>query len=118
MKIELHKKQVKENVVSAMLDYMSEDEYCGYSKKDVQKCERLLLEYLDKLSSLTNPTDELIMEQVKSVVLALNKLNDKTDCCLIETDAREEIWQIIQDSAIECGLSPAIEDVTEEWREW
>ena len=118
MKTELYIKQVKENVVSAMLDYMSEDEYCGYSKKDVKKCECLLLEYLDKLSSLTNPTDELILEQVKKVVIALNKLNDKTDYCLIETDAREEIWQIIQNSAVECGLSPSIEDVTEEWREW
>ena len=118
MKTEWYKKQVKEKVVTAMLDYMSEDEDCGYSKKDVQKCERLLSEYLDKLGSLTDPTEKLIMEHVKRVVLALNKLNDKTDCCLIETDAREEIWQIIQDSAVECGVSPTIEDVTEEWREW
>lgn len=118
MKTELYKKQVTENIVAAMLDYMSEDEDCGYSKKDVQKCECVLLEYIDKLGSLINPTDKLIMEQVKKVVLALNKLNDKTDYCLIETDAREAIWQIIQDSAVECGLSSTIEDVTEEWREW
>lgn len=118
MKIELYKKQIKENVVSAMLDYMSEDEYCDYSKKDVQKCESLLLDYIKELSGLENPTDESIMEQVKNVVVALNKLNEKTDYSLIETDAREEIWQIIQNSAIECGLSPDIEDVTEEWREW
>ena len=118
MKTELYKQQVKENVVSLMLDYMSDDEDCGYSEKDVQKCERLLLEYLDKLGSLTNPTEKLIMEHVKKVVLALNKLNEKTDYSLIETDAREEIWQIIQDSAVECGVSPTIEDVTEEWREW
>ena len=118
MKTESYKKQVKENVVATMLDYMTEDEDCGYSKKDVRKCKCLLLKYLDKLSNLANPTDELIMEQVKNVVLALNKLNEKTDYCLIETDAREEIWQIIQDSAVECGLSSAIEDVTEQWREW
>lgn len=118
MKTELYKKQVKENVVAAMLDYMLEEEDCGYSKKDVKKCECLLLEYLDKLSNITNPTDELIMEQVKNVVIALNKLNDKTDYSLIETDAREEIWQIIQGSAVECGLSSSNEDVTEEWREW
>ena len=118
MKTELYKKQVEENIVTAMLDYMSEDEDCGYSKKDVQKCERLLVKYLDKLNKLKNPTDELIMEQVKNIVLALNKLNDKTDYSLIETDAREDIWQIIQDSAVECGLNPTIEDVTEEWREW
>lgn len=118
MKAELYKKKVKENIVSAMLDYMSEDDDCGYSKRDIKKCERLLLKYLEKLGSLSNPTDELIMEQVKKVVLALNKLNDKTDCSLIETDAREEIWQIIQDSAVECGLRLPTEDVTEEWREW
>ncbi len=77
MKTELYKMQVKEKVVSAMLDYMSEDEDCGYSKKDVQKCECILLRYIVKLCSLTNPTEELIMKQVKDVVLALNKLNDK-----------------------------------------
>ena len=118
MKIDSYKKSVKENVVAALLDYMSEDEDCGYSKKDVNECENLLLEYLDNLSNLTNPTDELIMEQVKKVVLALNKLNDKTDCRLIETAAREDIWEIIQDSAVDCGLSSDDDDITEEWREW
>jgi len=118
MKTEEYKKQVEENVASAMLDYMSENKDCGYSKKDVRKCEILLVKYLDALSNLKNPTDETIMEQVKNVVIALNILNGKTDYGLIETDAREEIWQIIQDSAVECGLSSAIEDVTEEWREW
>ncbi|MDE6869961.1 MAG: hypothetical protein K2J75_04450 [Clostridia bacterium] len=118
MKTQLYKEQLKDNVVSAMLDYMSEYEDCGYSKKDVQKCEGLLLDYLDKLSDITNSNDEFIMEQVKNVVIALNKLNEETDYSLIETDAREKIWQIIQDSAVERGLSAVIEDVTEEWREW
>lgn len=118
MKTELYKKNVKENVVAAMLDYMSECEDCGYTKKDVQTCEELLFEYLEKLSNIANPTDELIMEQVQNVVLALNELNYKTDCNLIETDAREEICQVIQDSAVECGLSSSVDDVTEEWREW
>lgn len=118
MKIESYKKQVKEKVVSAMLEYMAEAEDCGYSKGAVQKCKRALFRYLNQLNKLKNPTQECIMAQVKSVVLALNALNDKTEGCLIETDAREEIWQIIQDSAVECGLSPEVEDVTEEWREW
>lgn len=118
MKVDFYKERVKENVVAAMYEYMREDEDCGYSKKDVQKCESLLLEYLDELFKPANSTDELIMAQVKKLVLALNKLNDKTDCCLIETDAREEIWQIIQDSAVERGLSAPSEDITEEWREW
>lgn len=118
MKTELYKRNVKEKIVFAMLDYMSEDDECGYSKKDVKKCERVLLKYLNKLGKLSRSTEDFIMEQVKKVVLDLNKLNDKTDCTLIETDVREEIWQIIQDSAVECGVNPSVEDVTEEWREW
>lgn len=118
MKIDLYKKAVKENVVAAMIDYLGEDEDCGYSKKDVKKCENLLFDYLDELGKLSNPTDELIMAQVKKIVLALNELNEETDYCLIETDAREEIWQVIQDSAVECGLTSPADDITEEWREW
>ena len=110
MNIDLYKQRVRENVVAAMFDYMSEDEDCGYSKKDVQKCESLLLNYLEAICKLENPTDALIMAQVKKLVLALNKLNEKTDYCLIETDVREEIWQIIQDSAVECGLTDPSED--------
>ena len=118
MEPEFYKKRVKENVVSELLDYMAEDEDCGYKKRDVKKCEHILFKYLASLGRLSAPSEQRIMEQVEKVVLALNKLNEKTDYCLIETDAREEIWQIIQDSAVDCGLSPSVEDVTEEWREW
>ena len=63
------------------------------------------------------------MKQVEAVVLALNHLNEETDYCLIETDEREALWQVIQESAVECGLSAkCIEenegDVTGAWREW
>ena len=34
MKTELYKRNVKEKIVFAMLDYMSEDDECGYSKKE------------------------------------------------------------------------------------
>ncbi len=111
---ESYKTRVTEDVVAGMLEFC-QDEDCDYTKSDVKKCERLLLKYIDKLSGLANPTDEAIMEQVKDVVLALNKLNEKTDCSLIETLEREEIWQIIQDSAVECGLSSPADDVTEAW---
>lgn len=55
---------------------------------------------------------------MEKVVVSLNRLNKKTDYALIETDAREEIWSIIQDLAVESGLSETDGDVTEEWREW
>jgi hypothetical protein len=55
---------------------------------------------------------------VKKVVLSLNRLNEKTEYSLIETDARESIWEIIQNSAVARGLKDVPDDVTEEWREW
>ena len=58
------------------------------------------------------------MKEVKEVVIALNKLNAKTDYSIIETMEREAIWEIIQTSAVECGLSNPSDDITEEWREW
>ena len=70
------------------------------------------------LGRLEEPSDEEIMNQVKELVLALNDLNEKTDYSLIETDAREAIWEIIQTSAIDCGLKEYGDDITEEWREW
>ena len=58
------------------------------------------------------------MNAVRQLVLALNDLNASVDYTLTETDEREAIWQIIQSSAEEYGLSDPPEDVTEEWREW
>ena len=60
----------------------------------------------------------ILYRHVKKLVLALNKLNEKTDYCLLETEERESIWEIIQNSAVECGLVNPEDDITEEWREW
>ena len=37
---------------------------------------------------------------------------------MIETEERENIWELIQTSAVECGLQDPTDDITEEWREW
>ena len=78
----------------------------------------MILEYLVALESITEPANKEIMKHVKKLVLALNKLNEKTDYCLLETEERESIWEIIQNSAVECGLTNPEDDITEEWREW
>lgn len=97
---------------------MNDCEDCGFAQKDIAKCETLILEYLVALESITEPTNKAIMKHVKKLVLALNKLNEKTDYCLLETEERESIWEIIQNSAVECGLVNPEDDITEEWREW
>ena len=77
-----------------------------------------MFSYLGKLKKITAVTDEKILKQVKKTVLALNKLNERTDYCLLETDEREALWEIFQNSAIACGIQETDGDVTEEWREW
>ena len=116
-----------EIVIRPMLDYMKyfeeDGEECPYTTDHVRQCEALLNDYLSALAALSAPTDEDIMSLVKEVILALNELNNEAEDSLIETEAREALWQVIQESAVECGLSDeCIEandgDITGEWREW
>ena len=118
MNLDKFKEMVDKNVVASMLDYMSEDEECGYTADEVEECKALLNNYLDALKIMNEPSDDEIMQQVKNVVLSLNELNETVDYALIETEQREEIWEIIQTSAIDCGLQEYDDDITEEWREW
>lgn len=115
-----------EDIIRSMADYMVADEDdddedfdCGYSQKDIDKCSKILDDYIDELIALNGNTDcDKIMKCVEKVVKALNKLNEKTDYCLIETDQREYLCPFIEDAAVEAGLPKPKEDITEEWREW
>lgn len=118
MDVQNYKNQLQETVICSMLGYVEEVEDCGFAKKDIEKCESLILKYLLALEQIKTPTNKEIMKHVKSLVLALNKLNEKTDYCLLETEERESIWEIIQNSAVKCGLVDPDDDITEEWREW
>ena len=118
MDIQIYKTQLQKTVIVPMTDYVSDCGDCGFTKKDIKKCEKLILKYLFALEKMKKPTDEKIMECVKTLVLTLNQLNKKTDYCLLETDERESICEIIQESAVACGLADPADDVTEEWREF
>lgn len=119
MDVKKYKESLKSGVINPMLEYFEEDgDCCGFTKKDIAKCEEIIEKYLAALDKIKKPDDKKIMKEVKAVVLALNKLNEKTDYSIIETMEREAIWEIIQASAVECGLSDPADDITEEWREW
>ena len=118
MDITKHKARTTELVVTPLMEFIEEWGGEEYTAEDVRKCEALILRYLDALADLSTPTDEAIMEQVKILVLALNDLNEETDYGLIETEAREAIWAVIQASAVDCGLQDVPDDVTGEWRDW
>ncbi len=113
-----YKDQLQETVIAPMTRYLQGCKTCGFSEQDVAKCNELILAYLDALEGIDAPANQEIMEQVRVLVLALNELNEKTDFCLLETDEREAICEIIQSSAVACGLTDPEDDVTEEWREW
>lgn len=118
MDISKYRTMLAETVIGPMLSFMSEYEDCEYTKKDVLKCESILQEYLDSLGALSSPSEKEIMKCVKKAVLALNKLNEKNDYALLETEERENIWELIQTSAVDSGLQDPSDDITEEWREW
>lgn len=118
MDIQNYKNQLQETVVAPMTEFMNDCEDCGFRKKDIEKCDALIIKYLLALEQIEKPTNKEILKHVKSLVLALNRLNEKTDYCLLETEEREAIWEIIQNSAVECGLIDPVDDITKEWREW
>jgi len=117
-----YKEKIITTVVEEMLSFMQSIEEdgndAGFTSDDVDECKEILFDYIDALDELEDPTDEEILAEVETAVVALNELNENTDCTLIETMEREAIWEIIQDAAEESGLEEKYDDVTEEWREW
>lgn len=114
-----YRQRIHDEVIVPMKEYKQEcGRDCEYSVFDIWACRRALTGFLKRLNRLKDKSDESILSEVKRVVLQLNSLNARTEYSLIETDARESIWQIIQDLAVESGFSEPDGDVTEEWREW
>lgn len=120
----------KQQVIEGMLGYMNygaaenenDEDYdpdfdAGYTRKHIDKCDAILSEFLASVEAHSGAEASVIMKDVKTVVLALNALNQKCDRPIIETDQREDICALIDDALKQAGLAPEA-DVTEEWREW
>lgn len=119
-------KRLTEEVVAPIQSYL---EICredggevDFSEKHIAECAELMRTYAATLTELTVPQgaarDKKIMAAVKKLILALNKLNEKTDYAMLETDERENICVLVQDFAVACGLADIPDDVTGEWREF
>nr|WP_254178232.1 MULTISPECIES: hypothetical protein [unclassified Planococcus (in: firmicutes)] len=87
-----------------------------FTEENLTATETVLSSYMDGLSRLQNPNENLIVQEVKKVVLHLNILNKEYDF-FIETLEREELQEFILGKAQQIGLETE-EDITEEWREW
>jgi len=114
--------QMKAKTLAGMINYMNyraKDASAPYTDKDVEECDNVLGEFIGALQNMGLEADQPeILECVKKVVLELNKLNDRTGGCLIETGQREELFTYIDFAARQSGLTSTDADVTEEWREW
>ena len=119
MDIAKFKTMLSDSIIDSMLEFMEDcGEDAGFTREDVDKCGNILTHYLESLATLADPDDQQIMGCVEQAVLALNELSEETDYAMIETEERESIWELIQTSAVECGLKNYTDDITEEWREW
>lgn len=124
--------ELKQSLLADMLSYMeygaADDENdpdydpdfdAGYTEEHVKRCGDIIDDFFGALEKL--PADnkhELIMDEVKSVVLRLNQLAEETNGCMIETGQREQLCDIIISAANHAGLVSDVYDITEEWREW
>lgn len=124
------KERKHKSVLRSMIEYMNPEEdedydendeefdyEVEYTQKDIDKCGEILDNFIEDLKN-SNKDEKLIIKSVKKVILELNKLNDKCEGELIETDQREDLCQFIEDASIVAGLTKPEYDITEEWREW
>lgn len=113
--------ELKDSVLRGMREYMedvvTDGEDPDYSESDIEKCDSILTDFLEKIRSADHVNAEFVMGSVKEAVLALNLLNESCEHSLIETDQREQICDLIIQAAVGVGVGTG-EDITEEWRDW
>jgi hypothetical protein len=96
-----------------------EDFDAGYTQADIDRCAKIIDELLASLEDVPQGRkNEAILKAVKAAVVKLNRLNDRCDGFLIETDQREQLCALIIAAAKRAGLVSSVYDITEEWREW
>jgi hypothetical protein len=93
----------------------------GYQQEHVDHCRGIVDRYFAELGGMIGnggAPNEAILGAVQRAVVALNELNVDTNYCLIETDQREQLCEIIIAAARDAGLATGDDDITEEWRDW
>jgi hypothetical protein len=89
----------------------------GYTSADIGECGRILDAYLATVEEAARGDSETVMGAVEFTVRSLNRLNERTQQHLIETDQREQICEIVRRAAASRGVGFG-EDLTEPWREF
>lgn len=100
------------------LEYEDEDleDEIAYNKSDIENCMNIMNNFLEKIEIIKNKENALSL--VEETIKKLNKLNEKCEYELIETEQREDICEIIILATNLKWLNPESEDLTEEFRDF
>ncbi|EOD77908.1 hypothetical protein D515_03385 [Grimontia indica] len=109
---------MRESILYWMAEFIANDDNPPYQLSQVEYCGELLNTFAGNVMLSGKKADRSWVDvQVKALVLALNDLNKQCGECLIETDQREGICELIFYVVAQAGHSVE-EDITENWREW
>lgn len=111
---------LKGQILDGMVETMeSAGDDADYSVEAVDTCATILEDYLNEVfSASVYAQSKKIMAVVKFTINELNELNDDCNQCLIETERRDQICDLINSSAALAGLETETQDITEDWRAW
>lgn len=107
-------------VLQDMRDYLSgEDvEEAGYTLDDVEAVGGVLEAFRQAWEQQrSQPVEKDFHAALSQAIEGLNRLNDRCDYCLIETDQRELLAAYFNQAAQALGFGGE-EDVTEQLRDW
>ncbi|MDD3590948.1 MAG: DUF5713 family protein [Thermoguttaceae bacterium] len=90
-----------------------EDDDC--TLKDVESMRKILEEFLEAIEDKQG-NEKNLYRAVEKAVDKLNKLDEKTDHGLIETDEREALCAFFDAGAAYVGVDA--DDIAGEWRDW
>ena len=109
------------DIISSIKDYIGseeddeDDDDSNCSLADVESLKNILEEYLRTISGKKGDEKNLY-KATRIAVKKINKLDDKTDNELIETEEREELCNFFNNGSAYVGIET--EDIADEWREW
>jgi hypothetical protein len=120
----------KQQIIEEMVSYMkygdADDETDeaydpefepGYTQAHINECDSILTDFLGSVNAHFGADTLVLINNVKTVVLALNQLNEKCEQAIIETMERDDICALIDKALKQAGLNLNY-DVTEQWREF
>lgn len=122
MELKQYKKRLDDEIIEPLIEKRNSDDDCGFNSRQVMGVRKLVIKYAKTLSKLKGK-EEKILKQMKKLIYAINKVNRKSDYCMLEGGKNDtesisyKLCYFIEDIAIDAGYPEITEDITERWRE-